>query len=385
MHIKPRVVVTIHGIRTRGVWQKQITPHLARHGLVPYHIDYGFFWALSFFCGWSRERRLATVRNEMRALVGQVGADRISVIAHSFGTWLAMEVLRRENGSIRYDRVVLTGSIVPLDFDWTAAIRARWVLAARNERSTLDGVVRLASWISRKRWLRWMAGGLDAGASGADPFTHALPQLLDDFIVGGHSETHNAIKFERWARFIAYPHLPDDLLDRVVVELQVLRQEAARLFGIAPARVRANLAAPFEGSLRIVPGAHDNMTWAPEYDLRIESGHGSTGAAFESGAACAAVRRGESWSGNHLPGSELAKLNPRLMWVVSLPVTSEMRSTVVGVVNIDGLDAIPDLLQDPDSQDFNAALLALHLGMLERFRPCLEAAFRGDRLAHAGG
>ena len=39
----PKVVVTIHGIRTRGEWQKRITPHLAAHGLVPYHIGYGWF------------------------------------------------------------------------------------------------------------------------------------------------------------------------------------------------------------------------------------------------------------------------------------------------------------------------------------------------------
>ncbi len=379
MSVKPRIVVTIHGIRTRGVWQKQATPHLAKHGLVPYHIDYGFFWALSFFFGWSRERKLARVRDELLNLIGQVGASRVSLIAHSFGTWLAMEILRRENGSIRYDRVVLTGSIVPLDFDWDGAVRDGWVVAARNERSTRDDVVRLAAWVSRSRLLRWLSGGLEAGASGIEPFSRAPPQLLDGSIEGGHSHTHNPVKFEQWARFIAHPQLPEDLLDRVVTELQVLRQGAAQLFRVAPAVVRVNLFAPFDGSLRIVPGAHDNMTWAPELELRIEPGHGATGAAFESGDACAAVRVDESWTGNHLPGPELAKLNPRLIWVVSVPVPSKLRSSFIGVVNIDGLDAIPDLLQDARSEDFSATLLAL-AGMVNRLAPFLEAGFRGDRL-----
>lgn len=36
-------MVTIHGIQTTGKWQKGITPYLAQRGLVPYHLDYGWF------------------------------------------------------------------------------------------------------------------------------------------------------------------------------------------------------------------------------------------------------------------------------------------------------------------------------------------------------
>jgi hypothetical protein len=50
----------------------------------------------------------------------------------------------------------------------------------------------------------------------------------------------------------------------------------------------------------------------------------------------------------------------------------------VGVVNVDGLDNLPNILQNLDSQDCKAAIMALHLGMLKRFEPCLEAGFRGD-------
>jgi hypothetical protein len=31
---RPKIVVTIHGIRTSGLWQKEITPYLAQHGLI---------------------------------------------------------------------------------------------------------------------------------------------------------------------------------------------------------------------------------------------------------------------------------------------------------------------------------------------------------------
>jgi pimeloyl-ACP methyl ester carboxylesterase len=377
---KPRVVVTIHGIRTHGQWQKRITPHLAKHGLIPYHIDYGFFRAVFFFFKPTREKQVSAVRNELRNLVSQVGAGRISVIAHSFGTLIAMESLVRDNGNFKYDRVVLTGSIVPLEFDWKAAIEKGWVMAVRNERATKDWVVKLADWVSHTRVVRFLAGGLSAGRSGVVPFSQQLPQVLDDYVAGHHSETHNPLKFEQWARFVAYPHLPNDLLERITTEMETLRQQAGSILGLAPELVRANLFAPLGGALRIVPGAHSNMTYAPEFDLKIEVGHGATGAAFDTGNPCLVVKKGNSWTGNHLPGTELDKINPALRWVISLPVRSETRSTIVGVVNVDGLDNVPAMLEDVKSEDCQAALLALHLGMLQRFRPCLEAAFRGVEL-----
>jgi pimeloyl-ACP methyl ester carboxylesterase len=376
---RPRVVVTIHGIQTHGKWQKNITPYLASHGLVPYHIDFGWFSILKFFFPWTRERQIRLIREELRNLVDKVRARRVSVIAHSFGTFIAMESLRRDNGGLLYDRVVLTGSILPCAFDWQSLVSKKWVMAVRNERATSDGVVQLALVASRwpLKWISW----LKAGNSGRSKFDQQPPTLLDDYVVGHHSETHNPLKFERWARFIAYPLLPDDVLQKVTTEMQALRQEAAQILGQAVTRVRVNLFAPMDGALRIVPGATDNMQYAPELDLKIEENHGATGTAFGSGSPCIVVKRGETWTGNTLPGSELEKINPALKWVIALPVRSEARSTVVGVVNVDGLDNLPAILQDLTSQDCKAVIMALHLGMLKRFQPCLEAGFRGDPLA----
>lgn len=374
---RPKLVVTIHGIQTTGKWQKKITPYLARHGLIPYHIDYGWFNAIGFFFPWSRERRVRLVREELQELIAQSGARRISVIAHSFGTYLAMEVLKRENGSIKYDRVVLTGSIVPRDFDWDDAFAQSWVMAARNERATSDRVVTLAYFVSRR--LRWICR-LNAGDSGRNEFAQKHPSLIDAHVTGKHSDTHNALKFDRWARFIAYPNLPEDVLTKVTTEMQALRQEAAAILGEPPDRIRVNLFAPIDGALRIVPGAVDNMNYVPELDLRIELGHGATGTSFASGNSCIVVKRGATWPGGHLPGDELKKINPALRWVISLPVKSEARGKIIGVVNVDGLDNLPLMLQDASSEECKATMLALHGGMVKRFEPCLDAAFRGEQL-----
>lgn len=289
-----------------------------------------------------------------------------------------MEALCRENGGFQYDRVVLTGSIVSRNFDWESRLGPnKAVMVVRNERATKDWVVSLAAWVSRR--LRYISR-LDAGDSGKNPFAHTSPYLIDESIDGGHSETHNALKFERWARFISYPQLPDDLLLTVRTELQTLRQQAASILGLTADKVRVNLFAPIDGALRIVPGAFDNMTYAPEFNICIQPNHGATGRSFEAGVVCVTVKQGPYWTGNHLPGDELNKLDPNLKWVISLPVRSSRHDKVVGVVNVDGLETVPPQLQQTDGEEFKAVILALHGGMLKRFQECLDAAFRGDAL-----
>jgi len=120
------VVVTIHGIRTYGKWQKEITPFLASHGLVPYHIDFGYFRVLNFLWPWTRNRQVKAIQKELRELVDKVRTRRVSIVAHSFGTFLALEALRRDNGDLQFDRVVLTGSILPCDFDWQRLMSKKW-------------------------------------------------------------------------------------------------------------------------------------------------------------------------------------------------------------------------------------------------------------------
>ena len=376
---RPRVVATIHGIQTRGVWQKNITPHLAKHGLIPYHLDFGWFDAIRFFFAPTRKAQVQRMRKELRNLVYVTGVRRVSVIAHSFGTLIAMEALMAENGDLLYDRIVLSGSIVPVAFPWRSILgkEKRWAMAVRNERTDSDRVVSLAGFVSRR--LGWLSR-LKAGPSGREPFSETSVHLIDSFIEGGHSETHNETKFERWARFLSYPVLPRDILEKVRTELQAFRLEAALLLELEASLVRVNLFAPIDGALRIVPGATDNMTYAPEFDLRIEPDHGATGTAYSRGASTIVLSDGANWSGNTLPSDELAKIHPDLRWVVALPMRSVERDAVVGVVNVDGLKKVPPLLQNAESVDCQAAMLALHGGVLKRLAPVLESAFRGEQL-----
>jgi pimeloyl-ACP methyl ester carboxylesterase len=378
-----KIVVTLHGIRTRGQWQKQITPYLARYGLIPYHLDYGFFGVLSFLLPWTRANRVQWLRTELRDLMDRTGAKRVSLIAHSFGTWLALEVLQAENGNVRFDRVVLTGSIVRRDFPWgSTLLRKRWLQAVRNERTTGDWVVRAAELFSR------LAGPIAprAGASGANGFIAPCKGMHEHRIAGGHSEVLNISNYDKWARFIAYPRLPDDHLRRVRMLVQQIRALAASQLGVDVALVRANIFVPSASALRMIPGAWDNMTWAPEHDIELELDHGSTGRAFTDGTPFSIRHRGASWSAGVLPGPEQAKLNPRLQWVLSLPigrlVTHDdltVAQDVVGVLNVDGLDSIPAMLQTPGDPTLKTLVFTLWAST-EKIRESLALANTGEPL-----
>lgn len=372
--MKRKVVVTIHGIRTHGNWQKSITPYLARHDLIPYHLDYGFFLAFFFVVPWTRRRKVQWLRQELRKLCETARCSRLSVIAHSFGTYLIGQVLKDENGALRFDRIVLTGSIVRRDYPWHDFLAKRWVSAIRNERATKDWVSRLAGWTSRI-----LPGfvALDAGPTGVERFMSSHANHFDYETGGGHSEVHNVVKFEQWARFIAFPDLPDDILGKVVAQLGFVRQWVAQKLKLKAELVRTNLFVPYDGKLRMPPGAWDNMTYAPELDIELETSHGCCGLAFTKGEVFIVWREAEAWSSGHLPESEMRKVNPRLKWVISVPVKKGEGPEVLGVVNVDGLDVVPDVLPELKEQQFEEFLVALTLVVRGKMVDYIELAYAG--------
>lgn len=374
--LESKLVVTIHGIRTRGAWQKELTPHLARHGLIPYHIDYGFFGFLGFVFAPTRERLISRIRNELGNLIAESGVERVSIIAHSFGTFIAMECLRREKGGIQYDRVVLTGSILSTDLDWSHLEREKWILAVRNERATGDFAVSLARLLS-SRMFRWLSQ-LDGGDSGRVAFKRPASLVIDSEVEGGHSQVHNALKYQTWARFIAYPRLPEKTRKRFCTELQRLRQDAANYLGQDVKEIRVNFFAPLGGALKMIPELTENMNWVPEYDIEIQPKDGATGQVFQTGDAHIVVRRdNDQWSGNTLPTGELAKVHPDLCWIISMPVICGSRG-VVGVINIDGLNRIPPVMRDTESEDCRALVISLWQSFETTIPEFLMTAYDGN-------
>jgi len=117
------VVILIHGINTRAQWLGIVGPALQAHGLVSAPAGYGFYGVLRFLLpfDWLRKRAIASVETKIRlatAIHHPAGLQRpkkLSVIAHSFGTFVLARILA-ERFDIRWDRIIFCGSVCPNDY-----------------------------------------------------------------------------------------------------------------------------------------------------------------------------------------------------------------------------------------------------------------------------
>lgn len=150
----PRWLVTVHGMNTRGAWQEEFTWKLAQvYGYAVPVDTYKYGLVLLTPLLLPRQELYAKLLAErLRARRREMAAagygDRPDVICHSFGTWLLARALELDS-ELRLGRVVLTGSVIPPDFDWSTYLggtepRVEAVLCHCGGR---DGVVPLAQFL----------------------------------------------------------------------------------------------------------------------------------------------------------------------------------------------------------------------------------------------
>ena len=120
--VRDHAVAMIHGIRTDARWHGQVGRVLraADPAINPVAIGYGFYDVFSFLLPIPgvRRRVIAKVTEELQTLSRDKGTKRISIIAHSFGTYLTAFALLRLP-SLRIHRLIICGSVVPLGFKWS--------------------------------------------------------------------------------------------------------------------------------------------------------------------------------------------------------------------------------------------------------------------------
>ncbi|MFM0732826.1 hypothetical protein PQQ52_20330 [Paraburkholderia sediminicola] len=146
---REHVVVLVHGIRTYAEWQERLAGALTDKGHENvYPVGYGFFDVLSFLCPiWTRRRPIDRVLREFRAIKTKHRDADISVVAHSFGTYILSQILE-DATDVSLHRVILCGCIVPLKFRWDK-VMARVKGVVINEVGTLDYwpvIARLVTW-----------------------------------------------------------------------------------------------------------------------------------------------------------------------------------------------------------------------------------------------
>lgn len=132
---------------------------------------------------------------------------------------------------------------------------------------------------------------------------------------------------------------------REILELALpgLASEVANVVGMPTELVRANLFAKVPGSERlgIVQNLWFQMDYPPEQTIQMDVGKGCTGVAFQSRNINRAIWK-DGWGANDLgDNKELAKVNPDLRWILSVPIFGSADPVPKLVLNVDGLRHTP--------------------------------------------
>jgi hypothetical protein len=116
------VIILIHGILTRAFWYDTAVPVLSTIKNVDVRpIGYGDFNLFRFlFPFLTRRGPQQRIAKQLRALKWEFDKKeqsyKLSVIAHSFGTYTIAAILESEDDIDLYN-LILCGSVLPVDFD----------------------------------------------------------------------------------------------------------------------------------------------------------------------------------------------------------------------------------------------------------------------------
>ena len=117
--VRTHAVVLIHGIMTAAGWRERIGNELERADsrLTPIKVGYEFFDVVRFWLPIGPWRRTAadTVWKKTESVFGNPNIDHVSVIAHSFGTWIVGHLFT--NRGLRFHRVILCGAVLDTKFE----------------------------------------------------------------------------------------------------------------------------------------------------------------------------------------------------------------------------------------------------------------------------
>ena len=177
----PIVALTVHGIRTFGVWQNRFKSLVsARTDSVNFeNYRYGYFSLLSFVIPFFRWIQVFRLKRYLRQLFDNSTNQRIVIFSHSFGTYLVANSLRgliAEGYRPNLDTLVLSGSVLNSNNDWGCLLRSTDVRIV-NECGDSDIVLFFSQLLVPRSGMAGKTGFFGPNNS----------RLVNRFFDGGHS------------------------------------------------------------------------------------------------------------------------------------------------------------------------------------------------------
>ncbi|PTT24605.1 hypothetical protein DBR18_26930 [Pseudomonas sp. HMWF021] len=176
-HEVDRLLITIHGIRTFGKWQEALGSSMQAYSRDFEFVDvkYGFYDIVSFAIPYLRNRKAKQASQQVISALEANPGKHVYIVAHSFGTYVLLEALKKIKTAEVVKCVIMCGSPLPHDTDISPILRCSKITI--NECGINDAVL-LSS-----RLLLWGTG--DAGRVGFR--TQHSRKFMNRYYKGGHS------------------------------------------------------------------------------------------------------------------------------------------------------------------------------------------------------
>ena len=191
MNRNRRLIISLHGIRTKGDWQEKLETILKPTDFIHKPFKFGYYDIFRFINPYSNRKMVEQFYTFYYEAIKETD-DRPSIVAHSFGTFIAAHCLLKRP-DIKFDKIVFCGSILSKNFDWSTLIARNQVNQVRNEYSRLD------------IWARFVKKFIKAtGSSGYSGSSYRRPNFFEERFDYDHSDyfSGNHMK-EFWLPFLS--------------------------------------------------------------------------------------------------------------------------------------------------------------------------------------
>lgn len=111
------VLVLVHGIRTAAVWHDLVQQVFEPTEIRVIPIGYEYHGVVRFLSPFGRKGVVSYVQDQLRQVRSDHPQAAISLIAHSFGTYIVSRILSSSSG-YRLSKIIFCGSIVDAKFPW---------------------------------------------------------------------------------------------------------------------------------------------------------------------------------------------------------------------------------------------------------------------------
>lgn len=237
-----RVVIVLHGIRaSNNAWPRDLERHIEANwpGTEVIAATYGRFSARKFMIPATRRKFLSWMQDTYAERLAANPRATFHFIGHSNGTYLLGHSLK-SIPAMRFQRILLAGSVLPTSYDWQGRVRDRQVDALRNDRAARDVPVGMLCSGLRGLFMR------DIGTGGVDGFLWEDPRKTEVYYYsGGHGAALTSDNLPRLASFVmdGSNSQPDGLMREPSGRFSILSRAAPVLAWLAVAVLLAGAGA----------------------------------------------------------------------------------------------------------------------------------------------